>query len=541
MVFCDDCTAGRLLIHPAEVVFPPDWDSPLVDFDPREPQRCCEVCAASLLPRQHELQQTTSNAAQPAACERDGVERYLNMPIQFNLADEIKKATNTLINFTDDNAIEGSDSVPSELIAGAHGLAFITTMQAGFFFSARAGSGLVVARTPDGGWSAPSAVCMGGAGWGFQIGGEVTDMLIVLNSEEAVAAFASKAQLSLGTELSIAVGPMGRSAETNMTAGDGGVSAVFSYAHSKGLFLGIALHACVIVGRDEANISFYGTPHSIEHILSGAVERPRGAEMLYDALDEVVRDGGGFAPPSSSARRRYADDEAFARALQEEEIRAAARGEAPRRPVAAAWGSASAPPGASAPPPHPDDSYGSWLGGGGSGGGGGASAAADGGDEWANARRNRVGSGQRFEEELGGGREMSYVTPHDREVTEQISLTEPELDFGMTPLPPGAAPPRAPTARRPEGELPIAAAGTGARARDPRDDIYADHGGYNAHAPVLPMGAVLPPAPAPVLPMGSVLPPAPAPGVSAAAADPGLAPDAPTPPQPPDFSEEVEI
>ena len=63
MVFCDDCTAGRLLIHPAEVVFPPDWDSPLVDFDPREPQRCCEVCAASLLPRQHELQQTTSNAA----------------------------------------------------------------------------------------------------------------------------------------------------------------------------------------------------------------------------------------------------------------------------------------------------------------------------------------------------------------------------------------------------------------------------------------------------------------------------------------------
>ena len=34
MVFCDDCTAGRLLIHPAEVVFPPDWDSPLVDFDP---------------------------------------------------------------------------------------------------------------------------------------------------------------------------------------------------------------------------------------------------------------------------------------------------------------------------------------------------------------------------------------------------------------------------------------------------------------------------------------------------------------------------
>ena len=123
------------------------------------------MCAASLLPRQHELQQTTSNAAQPAACERDGVERYLNMPIQFNLADEIKKATNTLINFTDDNAIEGSDSVPSELIAGAHGLAFITTMQAGFFFSARAGSGLVEVERSRGARLVKCTACGGFLPW----------------------------------------------------------------------------------------------------------------------------------------------------------------------------------------------------------------------------------------------------------------------------------------------------------------------------------------------------------------------------------------
>ena len=88
--------------------------------------------------------------------------------------------------------------------------------------------------------AAPRSIASARRGWGFQIGGEVTDMLIVLNSEEAVQAFASKAQVSLGTELSIAVGPMGRSAETNMTAGDGGVSAVFSYAHSKGASSGPA-------------------------------------------------------------------------------------------------------------------------------------------------------------------------------------------------------------------------------------------------------------------------------------------------------------
>ena len=213
MIFCDTCSRFKCLIHPAEVVYPPDWDSPLSSFDPREPLRVCRSCHGALAPQQSSLRCTTSNAAQPTAVDRDTMERYMNVPIQFDMRSEILKATHTLMNFCDDNAIEGSDSLPRELIASAWGLAFVTTMQAGFFFSARMGSGLVIARTPDGGWSAPSAVCTAGAGWGLQIGGEVTDMLVVLNSQDAVDAFASTAQLSLGTELSLALGPMGRSAE----------------------------------------------------------------------------------------------------------------------------------------------------------------------------------------------------------------------------------------------------------------------------------------------------------------------------------------
>ena len=289
MIFCDHCSRFKCLIHPAEAVYPPDWDSMLSSFDPREPLRVCATCHRELAPSQPTLRQTTANAAQPTEVDRDTMERYLNVPIQFDMRSEILKATHTLLNFCDDNAIEGSDSVPRELIASAWGLAFVTTMQAGFFFSARVGTGLVVARTPDGGWSAPSAVCTAGAGWGLQIGGEVTDMLVVLNSQDAVDAFASTAQLSLGTELSLALGPMGRSAETNMTAGDSGVSAVFSYAHSKGFFVGIALHACVILARPDCNEKFYGDANEVATILSGAVPRPVGASPLYDALDEVLR------------------------------------------------------------------------------------------------------------------------------------------------------------------------------------------------------------------------------------------------------------
>lgn len=297
MLYCSSCSDFKSLIHPAEVVYPPDWDSMLSSFDPREPLRVCRGCYEELAPEQDELLRTTANAAQPVQVDREAVERYLNVPIQFDMRSEIAKATNTLYNFCDDNAIEGSDSVPRELIASAWGLAFVTTMQAGFFFSARMGSGLVIGRTSDGGWSAPSAVCTAGAGWGLQIGGEVTDMLIVLNSQDAVDAFASTAQLSLGTELSLALGPMGRSAETNMTAGDNGVAAVFSYAHSKGFFVGIALHACMILARPDCNERFYGKRYEVSQILSGAVPPPFGAEELYKALDEVAQDSKPLAAP----------------------------------------------------------------------------------------------------------------------------------------------------------------------------------------------------------------------------------------------------
>ena len=289
LLYCDSCSDYRCLIHPANVVYPPDWDSVTSSFDPRQALRVCRGCFEHLAPEQDELLRTTANAAQPTEVDREDYARYANVPIQFEMKSEILKATNTLHNFCADNAIEGVDSVPSELIASAWGLAFVTTMQAGFFFSGRMGSGLVIARTPDGGWSAPSAVCTAGAGWGLQIGGEVTDMLIVLNSQEAVEAFSSTAQLSLGTELSLALGPMGRSGETTMTAGDNGVSAVFSYAHSKGFFVGIALHACVILARPDCNERFYGKRYDTTTILSGGVERPVAAEPLYHALFEVIK------------------------------------------------------------------------------------------------------------------------------------------------------------------------------------------------------------------------------------------------------------
>lgn len=64
----------------------------------------------------------------------------------------------------------------------AKGFAIFTVAKAGFVVSARAGSGIVIARLPNGEWSAPTAIGTAGLGFGGQAGAEVTDFLIVLNS-----------------------------------------------------------------------------------------------------------------------------------------------------------------------------------------------------------------------------------------------------------------------------------------------------------------------------------------------------------------------
>src|ERR1700761_9060006 len=102
-------------------------------------------------------------------------------------------------------------SIPRSVLRHSKGLAIITVIKAGFVFSGKAGHGVVVARTGHG-WSGPSFISQGGAGWGLQIGAEATDFVFVLNTDAAVRAFAKKANVTLGADASVAAGPVGRDA-----------------------------------------------------------------------------------------------------------------------------------------------------------------------------------------------------------------------------------------------------------------------------------------------------------------------------------------
>ncbi len=170
-------------------------------------------------------------------------------------------------------------SIPAAVLRDARGLAILTVTKVGFLFSGRAGKGIVVARTPNG-WSGPSAIATGGAGFGLQAGAQVSEFVIVLNTDEAVKAFSRGGNVSLGTDLSAAAGPVGRS----VGAGVMPMAAVYTYSRSQGLFAGASLEGTVIGTRDAANAEYYGRPVPAAAILAGKVPVPAGARRLVAVL-----------------------------------------------------------------------------------------------------------------------------------------------------------------------------------------------------------------------------------------------------------------
>ncbi|XP_015335515.1 SH3 domain-containing YSC84-like protein 1 isoform X4 [Marmota marmota marmota] len=151
-----------------------------------------------------------------ASCTRDKMCRGaftlpVNNPIPSNLKSEAKKAAKILREFTEITSRNGPDKIiPAHVIAKAKGLAILSVIKAGFLVTARGGSGIVLARLPDGMWSAPSAIGIAGLGGGFEIGIEVSDLVIILNYDRAVEAFAKGGNLTLGGNCTVAVGPLGR-------------------------------------------------------------------------------------------------------------------------------------------------------------------------------------------------------------------------------------------------------------------------------------------------------------------------------------------
>ena len=170
-------------------------------------------------------------------------------------------------------------AIPRDVLSHARGLAIISVFKAGFIFSGKGGQGVVVARTPHG-WSGPSFIATGGAGWGLQAGAQVTDFVIVLNNSAAVQAFSRGGNVTIGADVSAAAGPVGRTAGGAVTP----TAAVYTYSKSIGIFAGVSLEGAVVGTQRESNFRYYGQPVRADSILSGIIEPPPGAAPLLRTL-----------------------------------------------------------------------------------------------------------------------------------------------------------------------------------------------------------------------------------------------------------------
>ena len=135
----------------------------------------------------------------------------------------------------------------------------MTVIKAGFVLSGRYGTGLVIRRTLSGGWSAPSAIGTVGVGWGAQIGGDITEYMIVCTTDKAVRAFSGSAGITLGAEIDVAVGPLGRSIEGNVVTGGGsGLLRRIATRTARGSLLGLAWRGVSSIQGTRSTPSFTG-------------------------------------------------------------------------------------------------------------------------------------------------------------------------------------------------------------------------------------------------------------------------------------------
>jgi lipid-binding SYLF domain-containing protein len=172
--------------------------------------------------------------------------------------------------------------IPEALMEKAHGIAVIPHVVKGaFVLGGQFGKGVVTQRTASGDWSRPAYVDLGGVSYGFQVGVEATDLVLVFIEKDGLENLLEDA-LKFGANVSVAAGPVGRSAEasTNLTLD----SAIYAYSRSKGVFAGIALDGAVLSLDDSANEKVYGAGADARQILNETGDIPKELEPFMSAL-----------------------------------------------------------------------------------------------------------------------------------------------------------------------------------------------------------------------------------------------------------------
>ncbi len=161
--------------------------------------------------------------------------------------------------------------LPVELMKNARCVAVIPNLiKAAFILGGKHGEGIVSCRDVFQNWSSPGFVSLTGGSFGWQIGAQSTDLVLFFMDEKSAQSLLEK-NVTLGGDISVAAGPLGRTAGlgTNLQ-----LKGIYSYARTEGFFAGISLEGAVISPDERANAIFYDRVVSPRDILfSGGIQQ----------------------------------------------------------------------------------------------------------------------------------------------------------------------------------------------------------------------------------------------------------------------------
>jgi lipid-binding SYLF domain-containing protein len=178
--------------------------------------------------------------------------------------------------------------IPFDIAAKAQCIVVVPSFKKGaFVFGAEYGQGVASCRTPRG-WSAPVFIQMEGGSFGFQIGGQSTDLVLVGVTHHSLDDLL-KDKVKLGGDAAVAAGPVGRNSQASTT--ELANAEFLTYSRSKGVFAGIDLNGDVVHQNTADTFSFYGHNVPFRTILGGGVRTPADAAHFVATVNEMFRIG----------------------------------------------------------------------------------------------------------------------------------------------------------------------------------------------------------------------------------------------------------
>ena len=180
------------------------------------------------------------------------------------------------------------DNIPQELLDKAECVIVIPSMlKIALGIGGSYGRGAMACRTGpgfDGPWGAPAMYALDGGSFGFQLGGQATDLVLLVMNDRGVKALLNS-QVKLGGSASAAAGPKGRdvSASTDATMR----AEILSYSRSRGLFAGVSLEGASLRPDDDASTQVYGRRITARAIVTGTdILVPAAGRRFLDALEK---------------------------------------------------------------------------------------------------------------------------------------------------------------------------------------------------------------------------------------------------------------